>query len=132
MKPEEALNLLDEICSKVNLTRESHVKVQQAVTLLRNSLLSLKNHEAGSRAPEAARVMADPDNDYLVSDLNSYYIRDDNFYVLTDTVPLPDDWTVGRSYDIKREPIKKRLSGRNRARSLSGRQRAKKLTGSRR
>lgn len=36
MKPEDAINLLDQICAQVNLNRETHAKVQEAVETLKN------------------------------------------------------------------------------------------------
>jgi len=38
MKPEDAINLLDNICSQVNLNREAHAKVQEAIAVLRKQI----------------------------------------------------------------------------------------------
>jgi len=36
MKPEDAINLLDQICAQVNLSREMHDKVKEAIQSLKN------------------------------------------------------------------------------------------------
>lgn len=38
MKPEDALKLVDSICSRVSLNRESHVQVQQAIQILTEAI----------------------------------------------------------------------------------------------
>lgn len=38
MKKEEALKLVDSICSQVSLNREAHVKVQQAIQILAEAI----------------------------------------------------------------------------------------------
>lgn len=38
MKPEEALQILDNVCSQVQLNRSDHVKIQQAVEVLKEAI----------------------------------------------------------------------------------------------
>ena len=38
MAPEEAINLLDSICAQVNLNREMHLKVQEAIKVLKQAI----------------------------------------------------------------------------------------------
>lgn len=38
MTPEQALNLLDRVCSKIPASREDHVNIQQAVTILAEAI----------------------------------------------------------------------------------------------
>ena len=38
MKPEDALNLLDQICSQVNLNRDAHAKVEEAISILKKEI----------------------------------------------------------------------------------------------
>jgi len=38
MTAEEAINLLDSICAQVSLNRETHLKVQQAITALKAAI----------------------------------------------------------------------------------------------
>ena len=45
MKPEDAINLLDQICAQVNLSREAHDKVKEAIQVLRNDLKNKKKDE---------------------------------------------------------------------------------------
>ena len=45
MKPEDAVNLLDNICSQVNLSREMHEKVKEAVQSLRNTQKKKKKED---------------------------------------------------------------------------------------
>lgn len=47
MKPEDAINLLDQICAQVTLTREVHDKVKEAVESLRNANVLKKEKEEG-------------------------------------------------------------------------------------
>lgn len=35
MTKEEAVNLLDNICAQISLNRETHIKVQQAIAVLK-------------------------------------------------------------------------------------------------
>ena len=45
MKPEDAINLLDQICAQVNLNREMHAKVQEAVKSLKDFHKNKKEDE---------------------------------------------------------------------------------------
>jgi hypothetical protein len=36
MTPQEAIQIIDNVCSQVSLNRESHVKVQEAIKVLNN------------------------------------------------------------------------------------------------
>jgi len=38
MTPQEALAMLDKICASVSLNREVHVRVQEAVAVLKNAI----------------------------------------------------------------------------------------------
>jgi len=38
MKPEEALKIVDGICSQVSLNREAHVRIQQAIMVLTEAI----------------------------------------------------------------------------------------------
>ena len=37
-REQEALKILDSVCAQVNLTRQQHVEVQQAVTILAQAI----------------------------------------------------------------------------------------------
>lgn len=39
MNPIEALQILDNVCSQVSLNREAHVKIQQAVEVLKGAII---------------------------------------------------------------------------------------------
>lgn len=38
MNTDEALQIIDSICAQVNLTREGHVKVQEAIAVIKSAI----------------------------------------------------------------------------------------------